>query len=913
MTRCPGPDLLLLLREGLADQDDEEARAMATLRTHVEGCARCRASTEGLDRALTPPPLPFSPAELLPAIKERLARREGQAVVAEVAPALSVRLLCTYCRDGLGGPDPVYCATCLAPHHGDCFAEHGRCAATGCEGRQVVRTADPAPVRRSRQSGLALVLLGAIGAGGVAALTSSTFPPEPEAIAEHGGHDTGPVQTWSISDEPAPAPPPVRSTPVVEEPVLRAHEASALLLGPSLQREEVDDPELELRARLERPVSLDLKVKGLSAALRRLSERYEVSLALAPEVVESDRLVQLELRQVPIRAALDMILAPETGLTWSIAHGTVRVRLREREPAAPPRHRGARPSHPVFVRPAALLERVRLAVMLAVGPSAWAHPTDARVEGTRLIVRQTPRGHAAIEAMLAEARPPELGFDAWFAPGEPSRDPALRAALAVESTLLRRRGELDATELLVLDALEQLRPQHDLTVRIDPPARERLLARRPTVRARLVDVSLYDALEVISSAADLVWDIDREGVLVRTPDVPGLEERLSRAAEEALAGAPSANALPRARVEELESAITAPSGDPHDPLLWIGSPGSLCEELARALGRKAIVHASTGLLSSRAPTAFPAHTSVGSVLEVALREAGIRHAWTSFEGKPLLALDAGEAPLLEATAALSKLPWPDAPDPLRALRGEASEALSQALSALGASAKVPSSRQTFFEALERVETTRARLAEVDRGLRFFATLREDTAKRRAFALRELIGLAKLHVPLRDGSGDRARAHFEAERARVTQLLPFSVEPAQLAAVRRRLMDREAWDAVFPRGFLAWHTEVAVAERERLARGVDRLFRLGIEWVRLDDVDPRRDDAPPFVRLVRPGSPAAKARLAGGEVIVGTLAEDAPDLLGLASALARLGEEEPIALRVAIPGGGVLKVTLQLTR
>ncbi|MBX3466245.1 MAG: hypothetical protein KF878_05025, partial [Planctomycetes bacterium] len=137
---CPGPDLLLLLREGLLDDDDGDAGAVVE---HVDGCDRCQAAQAALARALEAPPLPFDPEAELPAVLERIEALEAAAAAA--APPPTVRLRCTFCHDALEVERTLYCAACLAAHHGECFAEHGRCAAPGCEGRRVVRTSEPPP------------------------------------------------------------------------------------------------------------------------------------------------------------------------------------------------------------------------------------------------------------------------------------------------------------------------------------------------------------------------------------------------------------------------------------------------------------------------------------------------------------------------------------------------------------------------------------------------------------------------------------------------------------------------------------------------------------------------------------------------------------------------------------------------
>ncbi|MCO5165504.1 MAG: hypothetical protein M9894_03930 [Planctomycetes bacterium] len=56
-------------------------------------------------------------------------------------------LRCTYCHDALTRDEAAFCAACLAPQHAACRREHGRCAATGCAERGVVR---PRHARRSR-------------------------------------------------------------------------------------------------------------------------------------------------------------------------------------------------------------------------------------------------------------------------------------------------------------------------------------------------------------------------------------------------------------------------------------------------------------------------------------------------------------------------------------------------------------------------------------------------------------------------------------------------------------------------------------------------------------------------------------------------------------------------------------------
>ena len=83
-------------------------------------------------------------------------------------PNVKVVLSCTFCHDALARPSAHYCASCLAPHHADCFAEHGRCAAPGCDERQVVQ---PRPVEAPRpRRRVRWLVAGLLCASGVAAL-----------------------------------------------------------------------------------------------------------------------------------------------------------------------------------------------------------------------------------------------------------------------------------------------------------------------------------------------------------------------------------------------------------------------------------------------------------------------------------------------------------------------------------------------------------------------------------------------------------------------------------------------------------------------------------------------------------------------------------------------------------------------
>ena len=130
---------------------------------------------------------------------------EASPVVVHVAPEVSVG--CAYCKGRLVRPEAVYCAACLAPHHHDCWTDHGKCAA--CAADTMVR-AERSP-RRARGVGVAAATIAALGLGiGLVAL-----PPSRTASVE-APRLASPVPTETslpaVPTSPAPAPAPAKKS-----------------------------------------------------------------------------------------------------------------------------------------------------------------------------------------------------------------------------------------------------------------------------------------------------------------------------------------------------------------------------------------------------------------------------------------------------------------------------------------------------------------------------------------------------------------------------------------------------------------------------------------------------------------------------------------------------------------------------
>ncbi|MCA8923749.1 MAG: hypothetical protein KDD82_18210, partial [Planctomycetes bacterium] len=151
-----------------------------------EACAAEHPETEAVlaeareDLACVDAPPVAAPEGAWRKIQEQLRhKRAGTEPAQPLAPDDVILVSCSYCRDGLERASTVYCASCLAPHHPDCFREHGRCSVMGCGETQIVRAVGhrelepPAPEklapRRSRwrrRAGLGVFVL--VG-GGLAA------------------------------------------------------------------------------------------------------------------------------------------------------------------------------------------------------------------------------------------------------------------------------------------------------------------------------------------------------------------------------------------------------------------------------------------------------------------------------------------------------------------------------------------------------------------------------------------------------------------------------------------------------------------------------------------------------------------------------------------------------------------------
>jgi hypothetical protein len=126
---CDSVAALLVARPlGVLAEEDR-----LSLEQHVAACGACKARVTEVEEALVAvvPERLEAPSDSWQRIKDGIARLEAKAPV--------VTLTCTYCHGALARSGAVYCATCLAPCHEDCWKEHGGCTVLGCREKRVLR------------------------------------------------------------------------------------------------------------------------------------------------------------------------------------------------------------------------------------------------------------------------------------------------------------------------------------------------------------------------------------------------------------------------------------------------------------------------------------------------------------------------------------------------------------------------------------------------------------------------------------------------------------------------------------------------------------------------------------------------------------------------------------------------------
>jgi WD40 repeat protein len=175
----------------------------ARLDAHLGECARCGELVKFLAQARAGGALEpvTAPDGIREKVLERAAAEDAaQEAVKKLLPAITVLRSCIYCHGALARHEVVYCSACLAQHHADCFAEHGRCGAPGCGETRVLQPTRLPPKRRtSVVLGAALL---ALGVGGVAAMSTLVDKSPQPAKSSARPADLGTITTSTVAVPP---------------------------------------------------------------------------------------------------------------------------------------------------------------------------------------------------------------------------------------------------------------------------------------------------------------------------------------------------------------------------------------------------------------------------------------------------------------------------------------------------------------------------------------------------------------------------------------------------------------------------------------------------------------------------------------------------------------------------------------
>ncbi len=201
-------------------EPEEEARVAE----HLALCKECPEVAKSFESALAAAvPAPRKAPE---AAWEKLhARIERDQATPEKADDVKVVLSCSYCHASLVKREAVYCASCLAPHHSDCFAEHGKCSAPGCGETQTVtpRTMPAMPAQPASRgvwrelAPLAAVLFVAISTAALTVVIRWSNGPE-----DFSAPPRPPKPLAPPAPPPTPGPPPGEPSPRSGPPTFQA-------------------------------------------------------------------------------------------------------------------------------------------------------------------------------------------------------------------------------------------------------------------------------------------------------------------------------------------------------------------------------------------------------------------------------------------------------------------------------------------------------------------------------------------------------------------------------------------------------------------------------------------------------------------------------------------------------------------
>lgn len=496
------------LAHATEDEPALTADEAARLDEHISGCEGCRevasaltTAYRGLDQDIDER---TSMEPLTTDLRERTlaAMRDTLAHDAEPAPkkdaptapepgpdpravdavGKKIALACSYCHDRATRDEVLFCASCLAPHHRECFETHGRCTLPGCGETRTVRPADApqAPARRSRRWLAFPLLAGALGAGGIAALA---LTPSLTVVRTPSKADPSVLAGAEDAEDEAPPPPP------------EAHELPPRPLAK--ETEEAPGGTLEVglseaAAPMDGSVDIDVTDVDLAEVMARIGGQVGRNVLVDPSVRET---VNVSLKSIPWREAV-LVIARMARCEVEERPGGVLVL-----------------TQPARVTLQFTDANVRTILQLLAAYSGKNLVLGSDVRGTVSVDFKETNWWEALQ-IVAENRRLHLvrcRGDAVIITGAPL-DPAILAGLPLDGAPAGDPGPLvwiEAEAVDLVDVTDQLGRVVDRNILVDPSVEERL-----TVSLR--GVPLRDALDVLARATRCRLEERAGGIFIFT-------------------------------------------------------------------------------------------------------------------------------------------------------------------------------------------------------------------------------------------------------------------------------------------------------------------------------------------------------------------------------------------------------------
>jgi hypothetical protein len=417
---------------------------------------------------------------------------------------LRVTVSCSFCHDGLSRQEAVFCSGCLAPHHEECFLEHGRCSAAGCGETEIVRPsrpvetapgALPAAARSSRLRWLALPLALVLGVG-VAAL-----------MDDSSEHDQARRQLEEDLAAKIRIPKKKAPTPVNPEILRKARKRTAKAAR-EWEAEQARNRAMQNRLR-GCQVSLDFDAKPLPECIGVLRTATGLNFTIsadAKDLLDNESVVvTLDLKEVSAENALHLILASHESLSYSFDHDVVAIRTKEDLKKLLLEVYDVQDiiSGTTKASGGYALGADYLVELLESLLGEEEESGSAEISGTTLVLRKTQAAHAKTQELLAYLRGAEV------------KEPPTPAWAAKLQRLLEREVTLKFSEAAPLSSIvSALQDATGAPIALDPSVD----AEEAMISLTLHKVTARDALRIALEQVDLTYSFAHELILITPQD-----------------------------------------------------------------------------------------------------------------------------------------------------------------------------------------------------------------------------------------------------------------------------------------------------------------------------------------------------------------------------------------------------------